>query len=328
MCGFRREWRWSWWSRCHCWSGLLTTTKTLVSEPPLQASHCLGSFASSLGVRGLRHKSWSSYSWLKKNHNSMATIPDTTRIQKTYGGMESETMLTSRGKSPLLEAERRFEPVTQHHAGQGAQHTTDWAVPAPASCRTGSPTHCRLSCSSPCIMQNREPNTLPTELFQPLHHAEQGAQHTTDWAVPAPASCRTGSPTHYRLSCSSPCIMQDREPNTLPTELFQPLHHAGQGAQHTTDWAVPAPASCRTGSPTHYRLSCSSPCIMQNREPNTLPTELFQPLHHAEQGAQHTTDWAIPGPSGGYIATHSNINAHEPFPCVKMPIVVWAVTRV
>ena len=34
-------------------------------------------------------------------------------------------MLTPREKSPLLEAQRRFEPTALHHAGQRAQHTTD-----------------------------------------------------------------------------------------------------------------------------------------------------------------------------------------------------------
>ena len=29
------------------------------------------------------------------------------------------------------EAERNIEPTTLHHAGQRAQHTTDWATPAP-----------------------------------------------------------------------------------------------------------------------------------------------------------------------------------------------------
>ena len=47
------------------------------------------------------------------------------------GGMESETMLTPTEKSPLLEAQRRFKPATLHHAGQRAQHTIDWAIPAP-----------------------------------------------------------------------------------------------------------------------------------------------------------------------------------------------------
>ena len=47
------------------------------------------------------------------------------------GGMESDTMLTPRGKSPLPEAQRRVEPAMMHHAGQRAQHTTDWAMPAP-----------------------------------------------------------------------------------------------------------------------------------------------------------------------------------------------------
>ena len=45
-------------------------------------------------------------------------------------GMEPESMLTQSKKSPLLEAQWRVKPVTFHHAGQGAQHTIDKAIPA------------------------------------------------------------------------------------------------------------------------------------------------------------------------------------------------------
>ena len=44
--------------------------------------------------------------------------------------MESETMLTQREKSPLLETERKFELALLHHSGQRAQHSTNWAIPA------------------------------------------------------------------------------------------------------------------------------------------------------------------------------------------------------
>ena len=37
-------------------------------------------------------------------------------------------MLTLRGKFPLLETQRRFEPMTLHHAGQQAQNTTNRAI--------------------------------------------------------------------------------------------------------------------------------------------------------------------------------------------------------
>ena len=40
-------------------------------------------------------------------------------------GMESEAMLTLRGKSPLPEAQRRVEPAMQHHTREQAHHTTD-----------------------------------------------------------------------------------------------------------------------------------------------------------------------------------------------------------
>ena len=50
---------------------------------------------------------------------------------KVLWGMESETMLIPREKSPLPEAQRWFGPTTLHHTGQQAQHTTDWAISAP-----------------------------------------------------------------------------------------------------------------------------------------------------------------------------------------------------
>ena len=46
------------------------------------------------------------------------------------GGIKSETIFTPREKSPLPEAQRRFEPATLHLAGQRAQHTTEWPIPA------------------------------------------------------------------------------------------------------------------------------------------------------------------------------------------------------
>ena len=51
--------------------------------------------------------------------------------KELIGEMESEPMLTPREKSPLPEAQRRFQRATLHHAGQRAQHTTDWAIPDP-----------------------------------------------------------------------------------------------------------------------------------------------------------------------------------------------------
>ena len=45
--------------------------------------------------------------------------------------MESETMLSLRKKSPLPEAQRRFEPVTLYHTGQRAKNITNWAILAP-----------------------------------------------------------------------------------------------------------------------------------------------------------------------------------------------------
>ena len=53
-----------------------------------------------------------------------------TLIWKGFRRMEAEPMLTPREKSPPLEAQRRIGP-TQNHAGQCAQHTTNWVIPAP-----------------------------------------------------------------------------------------------------------------------------------------------------------------------------------------------------
>ena len=46
---------------------------------------------------------------------------------ESFWGIESEPIFTLREKSP----QRRIEPTTLHQAGQRAQHTTNWASPAP-----------------------------------------------------------------------------------------------------------------------------------------------------------------------------------------------------
>ena len=243
--------------------------------------------------------------------------------------MESEPMFTPREKS-LPQAQSRIEPVTLHHPGQPAQYTTHWAINLWR-----------------CVTQDSQPNTLQTELSEPvtLHHPGQPAQYTTDWAVWTcdDASPRTASPIHYTLSCLNLwcCVTQDSQPNTLHTELSEPvmLRHPGQPAQYTTHWAVWTcdAASPRTTSPIHYRLSClnlwccitqdnqpntlqtelstcdaasprtTSPihytlsclnlwcCVTQDSQPNTLQTELSEPvtLHHPGQPAQYTTHWAV-----------------------------------
>ena len=48
-----------------------------------------------------------------------------TLIQKSFWGMESESMLTPRENSPVLQDQRRMKPARLHQAGQQAQHTTD-----------------------------------------------------------------------------------------------------------------------------------------------------------------------------------------------------------
>ena len=54
-----------------------------------------------------------------------------TLIQKSFEGIKSEPKLTPKKKSPLLEAQRRTEPMILHHAVQRAQHAIDRAIPAP-----------------------------------------------------------------------------------------------------------------------------------------------------------------------------------------------------
>ena len=47
--------------------------------------------------------------------------------KKSFGGMESEPMLTPREKSPLPEAQR-IGSMALHHTGKLAQHTQAWEL--------------------------------------------------------------------------------------------------------------------------------------------------------------------------------------------------------
>ena len=53
---------------------------------------------------------WNSY--VHRLHLGLHSHP------KSFGGMELETVLAPKEKSPLLEAQGRFEPTTLLHAGQ------------------------------------------------------------------------------------------------------------------------------------------------------------------------------------------------------------------
>ena len=66
------------------------------------------------------------------------TRPRFTLSSKRGLGYGVRTHVNSKGKSPLLEAERRVELVKLHHTEQQAQHTTNWGILAPALCY-GSP---------------------------------------------------------------------------------------------------------------------------------------------------------------------------------------------
>ena len=82
--------------------------------------------------------------------------------------MESETMLTTpRGKSPLPKAKRRFKPAMLHHPGQRAQHTTDWAIPAPALTLVINQFSCSwyLTCTNGRYMYHTELLNTHTLLF-------------------------------------------------------------------------------------------------------------------------------------------------------------------
>ena len=69
-------------------------------------------------------------------------------------------MLSSREKSPLPEAQRRFEPTTLHDAGQQAQHTTDWAIPVPHWF------HCyKLSRRWPRVSESRQGKSRMSETY-------------------------------------------------------------------------------------------------------------------------------------------------------------------
>ena len=72
------------------------------------------------------------YSHLKEFWGNGVRTSVYTLIRKSFGGMESEPILTPKEKSPLLEVQRRVEPMTLHHTGQRAQHTINWAIPAPS----------------------------------------------------------------------------------------------------------------------------------------------------------------------------------------------------
>ena len=49
---------------------------------------------------------------------------------KEFWGNRARNHVISKGKSPLAETQRRFEPAILYHTGQWAQHTTDKAIPA------------------------------------------------------------------------------------------------------------------------------------------------------------------------------------------------------
>ena len=160
---------------------------------------------------------------------------------KEFWGMESEPILTKKGKKSLLPG--NFSPEedqTQDAASSRtrAQHTTNQLFRPPSS-RTASPTHYQLSYSGP-------------------HQAGQPAQHTTNQLFRPPSS-RTASPTHYQGVIPAP-TKQDSQPNTLPRSYSGP-HQAGQPAQHTTKELFRPPSS-RTASPTHYQGVIPAPYIL------------------------------------------------------------------
>ena len=75
---------------------------------------------------------------------------------------------------PLPEAQRRIEPTMLHYAGQQAQHTTDWAIPAPTCLQYWVLFHClRLGCcSEPCneSIMCSSMQTCPSDQASPPSH--------------------------------------------------------------------------------------------------------------------------------------------------------------
>ena len=107
-------------------------------------------------------------------------------LKGTERNWESEPMLTPREKSPLPgknSPQRRMEPTTLHQAGQRAQHTTDWAVPAPTSSGQDNVT------------------SLPVELTITRTHWVRSRDtvlpddHVVCWLLKVPATCECISGT-------------------------------------------------------------------------------------------------------------------------------------
>ena len=83
--------------------------------------------------------------------------------------------------------------------------------------------------------------------------------------------------TRPRFILSSERVLREWSQNSCNSRGKYPLPEKFSSEEDRTHDA----ASSRKASPTHYHLSYSGPnqrrCIKQDKEPNTLPTELFRP---------------------------------------------------
>ena len=138
------------------------------------------------------------------------------------------------------------EPVTLHHAGQPAQHTTHWTCDA-ASHRTASPTHYPLSCFHP-------PPTLPVTIN--LYVVDPNTLLLSH-SFPATINSSVVDPNTLLLSHSFPVTINSSvvDPNTLL------LSHS-----------FPATINSSVVDPNTLLLSHSFPVTINSSvvDPNTL----------------------------------------------------------
>ena len=142
---------------------------------------------------------------------------------KKFSGMESEPILNPMEKPPLLEAQRRIEPTMLHHTGQQAQHSTDWAIPAPTCLQYWVLFHClRLGC---CLKQGNGSVVCSSMQTCP-----------SDQASPSRVICLIS------VEWVIPCLMVEAQYTHIQTFLHHP---------------TPLPTTCQLASTCHTCF-CSS----------------------------------------------------------------------
>ena len=126
-----------WHSKLHLWDSpfLVRFLHTWLFQSYHTGSHILYSYmvhAWCVFVAGIHP----SRTWMLGSFESMQWNACVYRLDlglyshlKEFWGNGVRSHGNYKGKSPLWETLRRFEPTTLHHAGQRAQHTNDWAIP-------------------------------------------------------------------------------------------------------------------------------------------------------------------------------------------------------